>query len=131
MSAQTKSRRSLARQRKYRYVDRGFILLLLTVFQLVCAVPVVFEDGNFYWQNALQFAGYILFEWLYVAVMHFAFKKPTGKRLMTLDVTASAPIAFKSEKIENPEMPSPERMAFSFAQPAMEATVSAVFGVGK
>ena len=75
MSAQTKSRRSLARQRKYRYVDRGFILLLLTVFQLVCAVPVVFENGNFYWQNALQFAGYILFEWVYVAVMHFAFKK--------------------------------------------------------
>ena len=44
MANLTKSRRAMLRQRKYRYVDRGFILLLLTVFQLVCAVPVVFED---------------------------------------------------------------------------------------
>ena len=70
MANLTKSRRAMLRQRKYRYVDRGFILLLLTVFQLVCAVPVVFEDGNFYWQNGAMFLGYIVFEWLYVAVMH-------------------------------------------------------------
>ena len=56
-------------------MDRGFILLLLTVFQLVCAVPVVFEGGNFYWQNGAMFLGYIVFEWLYVAVMHLALKK--------------------------------------------------------
>lgn len=75
MANLTKSRRAMLRQRKYRYVDRGFILLLLTVFQLVCAVPVVFEDGNFYWQNGAMFLGYIVFEWLYVAVMHLALKK--------------------------------------------------------
>ena len=54
---------------------RKSVLLLLTVFQLVCAVPVVFEDGNFYWQNGAMFLGYIVFEWLYVAVMHLALKK--------------------------------------------------------
>ena len=75
MANLTKSRRAMLRQRKYRYVDRGFILLLLTVFQLVCAVPVVFEGGNFYWQNGAMFLGYIVFEWLYVAVMHLALKK--------------------------------------------------------
>ncbi len=75
MATQSKARRALLRQRKYRYVDRGFILLLLTVFQLVCAIPVVFEDGNFYWRNGAMFLGYIVFEWLYVAVMHLALKK--------------------------------------------------------
>ena len=75
MANPTKTRRAMLRQRKYRYVDRGFILLLLTVFQLVCAVPVVFEGGNFYWQNGAMFLGYIIFEWLYVAVMHQALKK--------------------------------------------------------
>ncbi len=75
MSRQTKTRRLQQRQHKYRYVDRGFILLLLTVFQLFSAVPVVFEGGSFYWQNGAQFLGYIAFEWLYVAVMHYGFKK--------------------------------------------------------
>ena len=72
MSSASKSKRLLVRQRKYRSVDRGFILLLLTVFQLVCAVPVVFEGGGFYAENALLFLGYIIFEWIYVAVMHSA-----------------------------------------------------------
>lgn len=75
MANPTKTHRAILHQRKYRYVDRGFILLLLTVFQLVCAVPVVFEGGNFYWQNGAMFLGYIVFEWLYVAVMHLALKK--------------------------------------------------------
>ena len=75
MSTASKTRRETARARKYRYVDRGLILLLLTVFQLFCAVPAVFEGNTFYWQNVLMFAGYILFEWLYVAVMHYGFKK--------------------------------------------------------
>ena len=75
MANPTKTHRAMLRQRKYRYVDRGFILLLLTVFQLVCAVPVVFEGGNFYWKNGAMFLGYIVFEWLYVAVMHLALKK--------------------------------------------------------
>ena len=75
MSTQTKSRRLLMRQRKYRYVDRGFILLLLTIFQLVSAIPVVFENGNVYYKNAALFLFYLVFEWVYVAVMHYGFKK--------------------------------------------------------
>ena len=63
------------RRRKYRYVDRGFILLLLSIFQFFSALPVVFEGGKFYSVNALCFLGFTVFEWLYVAVMHFAFKK--------------------------------------------------------
>ncbi len=61
--------------------------------------------------------------------MHFSFNKEKGNRMMGLDVTASAPIEFKSEKIENPDRPSPERLAFSFTQPVVEATLSTVFGV--
>ena len=63
------------RRRKYRYVDRGFILLLLTIFQFFSCLPVVFEGGKFYAVNAVCFLGFTLFEWLYVAVMHLAFKK--------------------------------------------------------
>ncbi len=62
-------------RRKYRYVDRGFILLLLTIFQFFSCLPVVFEGGKFYAVNALCFLGFTVFEWLYVAVMHLAFKK--------------------------------------------------------
>lgn len=63
------------RRRKYRYVDRGFILLLLTIFQFFSCLPVVFEGGKFYAVNAVCFLGFTLFEWLYVAVMHLALKK--------------------------------------------------------
>ena len=63
------------RRKKYRYVDRGFILLLLTVFQFFSCLPVVFEGGKFYAVNAVCFLGFTLFEWIYVAVMHLALKK--------------------------------------------------------
>ncbi len=63
--------------------------------------------------------------------MHFSFNKEKGDRTLGLDVTASAPVEFKSEKIENPDKPSPERLAFAFAQPVVEATISAVFSVGE
>ena len=63
--------------------------------------------------------------------MHFSFNKEKGNRTLGLDVTASAPVEFKSEKIENPDKPTPERLAFSFAQPVVEATISAVFSAGE
>ena len=66
--------------------------------------------------------------------MHFSFNKEKGNRTLGLDVTASAPVEFRSEKIENPDKPTPERLAFSFAQPVVEATISAVFsahGIGR
>ena len=71
----TKLRRADRLRRKYRYVDRGFILLLLTIYQLISAIPVVFAEKAFHPKSALLIAGYILFEWIYVAVMHNGFKK--------------------------------------------------------
>ena len=62
-------------RRKYRYVDRGFILLMLTVFQFFCSLPVIFEGTVFFPINALCFIGFTAFEWIYVAVMHLVFKK--------------------------------------------------------
>ena len=75
MKKQTAALRDDRRRRKYRYVDRGFILLLLTIFQFFSCLPVVFEGRKFYAVNALCFLGFTVFEWLYVAVMHLAFKK--------------------------------------------------------
>ena len=75
MKKQTAALRDDRRRRKYRYVGRGFILLLLTIFQFFSCLPVVFEGGKFYAVNALCFLGFTVFEWLYVAVMHLAFKK--------------------------------------------------------
>lgn len=63
------------RIRKYRYVDRGFILLMLTIFQFFTSLPVVFEGTRFFPLNALCFFGFTCFEWIYVGVMHFFFKK--------------------------------------------------------
>ena len=62
-------------RRKYRYVDRGFILLMLTIFQFFCSLPVIFEGTVFFPINALCFIGFTAFEWIYVAVMHLVFKK--------------------------------------------------------
>lgn len=62
-------------RRKYNYVDRGFILMLLTVFQFLLFLPVVITEEKLYPFQALLFCGYIVFEWLYVFVMHVFFKK--------------------------------------------------------
>lgn len=62
-------------RKKYKYVDSGFILLLLTVFQFFTALPVIFEDGKFYPMHALILLGYTVFEWIYVGFMHTVMKK--------------------------------------------------------
>ena len=69
----TLSRRDRLR-RKYRYVDRTFILFLLTLFQVVSFTPIIFSDG-IQFRITLYLLGYILFEWIYVAVMHRVLKK--------------------------------------------------------
>ena len=75
MNANNKEQRSRLRRRKYNAVDRGLILLILTVFQTVTAIPVCFADGKLHTVLALEFLGYIAFEWLYVGVMHSLLKK--------------------------------------------------------
>ena len=74
--SENKTRRADRLRRKYRYVDRGFVLLLLTVFQLFCAVPVIFggEDAP-HLQSGALLLGYIAFEWIYVGVVHNLLKK--------------------------------------------------------
>ncbi|MCQ2462382.1 MAG: FtsW/RodA/SpoVE family cell cycle protein [Clostridia bacterium] len=62
-------------RRKYRYVDRGFILIILTAFQTMTVIPAAFPDGEFNALNTIMLFGYILFEWVYVGIMHFIFKK--------------------------------------------------------
>lgn len=75
MNADRKAQQSRLRRRKYHAVDRGLILLILTVFQAVVAMPVYYAENTLQTRLALEFGGFILFEWLYVAVMHFLLKK--------------------------------------------------------
>lgn len=62
-------------RRKYKYVDRTFILTMLTAFQLISFTPVVFSDGTVYFNVILQLLFYISFEWFYVGIMRIVFKK--------------------------------------------------------
>ncbi|MBQ5968747.1 MAG: FtsW/RodA/SpoVE family cell cycle protein [Clostridia bacterium] len=75
MNADRKAQQSRLRRRKYHAVDRGLILLILTVFQAVIAMPVYYADNTLQTRLALEFGGFILFEWLYVGIMHFLLKK--------------------------------------------------------
>ena len=59
--------------------------------------------------------------------MRFMFKPPSGNRMMGLEVKASAPIAFAETVIDNPGRPSPKRLAFSFAEPVTEASITTSF----
>lgn len=62
-------------RRKYKYVDRTFILVMLTAFQFISFTPVVFSDGTVYFNVILQLLFYISFEWFYVGIMRIVFKK--------------------------------------------------------
>ena len=62
-------------RRKYRYVDRSFILFLLTLFQVVSFTPVILADGEIHFKVTFMLLGYILFEWIYVSFMHTVMKK--------------------------------------------------------
>lgn len=62
-------------RRKFRYVDRAFILTMLTVFQLVSFIPVIFSDGTVHFKIILQLLFYISFEWFYVGIMRIFIKK--------------------------------------------------------
>ena len=55
------------------------------------------------------------------AAKHFTFDKSNGVRKLNLDVSASAPLDFSSEAIENPGHASPQRLTFRFREPVTEA----------
>lgn len=63
------------RRSKYKYVDRTIILLLLTAFQFLTTLPAVVKDNKFNLINASLLILFILYEWLYIAVAHFVFRK--------------------------------------------------------
>lgn len=60
---------------KYKYVDKSFILFLMTFFQALSFIPVAFRDTAEILPVALLVAGYIIFEWFYVLFMSIALKK--------------------------------------------------------
>ena len=58
---------------------------------------------------------------------HFALRKKKGLRTLGMDVRASASVTFRDETIENKPRPDVTRLAFSFAQPVTNATLSLVY----
>ena len=62
-------------RKKYKYVDSSFILFLITIFQVITFIPVIFEEGEFFAESAMMAFGYIAFEWFYVAFMQGVIKK--------------------------------------------------------
>ena len=62
-------------RRKYKYVDRSFILFLLTSFQVISFTPVIFGGDKINYSVAIYLLAYILFEWLYVGFMRVVPKK--------------------------------------------------------
>lgn len=62
-------------RKKYKYVDSTFILFLITIFQVVTFIPVIFTDGEFFPVSAMMAFSYIAFEWFYVAFMQGVVRK--------------------------------------------------------
>ena len=76
---QQNSRKNISRgdkvRRKYKYVDRSFILFLLTSFQVISFTPVIFGGESINYTVAGFLLLFILFEWLYVGFMRVVPKK--------------------------------------------------------
>lgn len=62
-------------RRRFRYVDRTLLLVVISMFQFVSFTPVVFSDGKIYWKIILQLLFYVSFEWFYVGIMRIVFRK--------------------------------------------------------
>ena len=60
----------------------------------------------------------------------FTFKKsPKTYRRLRMEVRSSAPVAFTKELIENPGHASPQRLAFTFKEPVVDATFTTAYGI--
>lgn len=62
-------------RRKYKYVDRSFMLFLLTSFQVISFTPVIFGGDEVDYITAGLLLIYIVFQWVYVGFMRVAIKK--------------------------------------------------------
>lgn len=79
MQNNTNIRKNLSRgdkvRRKYKYVDRSFMLFLLTSFQVISFTPVIFGGSEVDYTTAGLLLIYIVFQWVYVGFMRAAIKK--------------------------------------------------------
>ncbi len=85
--------------------------------KIVCSAPTTFEVPVITYQTWTKND----------EATTFFFDKTKGSRKLRMDVKASAPLDFLTEKIENPGLRSPERLAFRFREPVTEATFSTVY----
>ena len=75
MSAKAKASFGDRLRNKNKHVGKTFILLILTSFQWVSFLPVIFTKEVNGFLIALLLCAYVSFEWLYVVFMHIALKK--------------------------------------------------------
>lgn len=65
-----------AKEKKKHRLNNAFVLLLITVFQLISAAQTVFDsDGEIRQDIVIVFGAYILIEWLWLIISRAAFKR--------------------------------------------------------
>lgn len=65
-----------AKEKKKHRLNNAFVLLLITVFQLISAVQTIFDsEGEIRQDIVFVFGAYIVIEWLWLIVSRLAFKR--------------------------------------------------------
>lgn len=65
-----------AKEKKKHRLNNAFVLLLITVFQLISAAQTVFDsDGEIRQDIVIVFGAYIVIEWLWLIISRAAFKR--------------------------------------------------------
>lgn len=65
-----------AKEKKKHRINNAFVLLLITIFQLISAVQTVFDsDGEIRQDIVFVFGAYIVIEWLWLIISRAAFKR--------------------------------------------------------
>lgn len=65
-----------AKEKKKHRLNNAFVLLLITVFQLISAAQTVFDsDGEIRQDIVFVFGAYIVIEWLWLIISRLAFKR--------------------------------------------------------
>lgn len=65
-----------AKEKKKHRLNNAFVLLLITIFQLISAVQTVFDsDGEIRQDIVFVFGAYIVIEWLWLIISRAAFKR--------------------------------------------------------
>lgn len=65
-----------AREKKQRRLNNAFVLLLITIFQIISSVQTIFDsDGKIRQDIVFVFGAYIVIEWLWLIISRAAFKR--------------------------------------------------------